>query len=272
LSNSSPRNPLIFTGIKLSRYEYYYIILIHCQGIKIIRLIIIKVLVCDYMEYPIRINKYLRDKGLASRRESDLLIRDKKILVNGKVAQLGMLINKEDRVDIKESNKKLIYLAYYKPRGLATQSIGDEPSVIKNWESKRIFPIGRLDKESEGLLILTNDGRITSKILNIKGIFEKEYLVEVREKLANNIVEIFKKGMSTEIGNLLPAQAKILNTRQIKIILHEGKKHQIRIMLGELGYTILSLKRIRIGGINIGKLKPGETRNLTKAEVDSIKI
>jgi 23S rRNA pseudouridine2604 synthase len=221
------------------------------------------------MEYPIRINKYLRDKGLASRRESDGLIKNGYVLVNGKRATLGMEIKKEDKVIIKEeSKKKLIYLAYYKPRGIATQGLKDQPSVIMNWQSRGIFPVGRLDKESEGLLILTNDGRVTSKILSNKEKFEKEYIVEVKEKLRGNISGIFEKGMHTEIGDLLPAQAKILNNHRLSIILHEGKKHQIRVMLSELGYTITFLKRIRIGGIKLGNLGPDEIREFTKTEID----
>lgn len=222
------------------------------------------------MEYPIRINKYLRDTGLASRRESDALIKNGCILVNGKRATLGMEINKDDKVVVNEGSnkKKLIYLAYYKPRGIATQSPDNQPSVIANWQPKGIFPIGRLDKESEGLLILTNDGRVTSKILGNEEKFEKEYIVEVKEKLGNNIPTIFQKGMHTEIGDLLPAQAKLLNNHRLDIILHEGKKHQIRVMLSELGYTVILLKRIRIGDIRLGNLKQGETREFNQKEID----
>lgn len=222
------------------------------------------------MEYSIRINKYLRDTGLASRRESDELIKNGSVLVNGKRATLGMIINKNDKVVLsKGSNKKkLIYLVYYKPRGMATQGLKNQESVITNWQSKGIFPVGRLDKESEGLLILTNDGRVTSKILSDKERFEKEYIVEVKEKLNKNVPTIFKKGMRTEIGDLLPAQAKILTDHRLDIILHEGKRHQIRVMLSELGYTVTLLKRVRIGSIKIGNLKPGETREFIKEEID----
>ena len=222
------------------------------------------------MEYPIRINKYLRDTGLASRRESDRLIKNGYVLVNGKRATLGMVINANDKVVVNEGSnkKKLTYLAYYKPRGMATQGLNNQESVISNWQPKGIFPIGRLDKESEGLLILTNDGRITSKILGNEEKFEKEYIVEVKEKLSNNIPGIFKKGMHTEIGDLLPAQAKVLTDHRLSVILHEGKKHQIRVMLSELGYTVTLLKRVRIGDIKLGNLKPGETREFVKTEVD----
>ncbi len=218
--------------------------------------------------------------GLASRRESDRLIESGSVLVNGKRATLGMVINEGDKVEMKEGSKKkeFVYLAYYKPWGIATQGIKGQPSVITNWQPKGIFPIGRLDKESEGLLILTNDGRVTSKLLgdpSFAGLrtgkeekFEKEYIVEVREKLRGGILAIFKKGMHTEIGDLLPVDAKILNDYRLNIILRESKKHQIRIMLSELGYTVTFLKRVRIGHIKLGKLEPGKTRELAQSEID----
>ena len=226
-------------------------------------------------DLPIRINKYLRDMGLASRRESDRLIESGYVLVNGKRAMVGMVVNAGDNVVVNQGSKKkeLIYLAYYKPWGIATQACPPsrqgqgQPSVITNWQSKGIFPIGRLDKGSEGLLILTNDGRITSKILGEAESFEKEYIVKVREKLRSGIPAIFQKGMLTDIGKLLPARAKILNDHHLNVILHEGKKHQIRVMLSELGYTVTLLKRVRIGHIKLGKLEPGQTRELNEKEV-----
>ncbi|MEK9170156.1 MAG: pseudouridine synthase [Patescibacteria group bacterium] len=221
------------------------------------------------MEFPIRINKYLRDKGYASRREADELVSAGKVLVNGKFAKPGLLINENDKVILKGGNeKKYIYLAYYKPYGLATQGLKNQESVITQWQSKGIFPIGRLDKDSEGLLILTNDGRITSKILGEEEKYEKEYIVKVREKLRQGVPAIFQKGMKTDIGDLLPAEAEIIDNHTLSIILHEGKRHQIRVMLGELGYTVSMLKRIRVGHIKLGNLNPGETRELAKKEFE----
>jgi 23S rRNA pseudouridine2604 synthase len=224
------------------------------------------------MDYPIRINKYLRDMGLASRRESDRLIENGYVLVNGKKATLGMVVNAGDAVVVNEGSKKkeMVYLAYYKPWGIATQGLKNQPSVITNWQPKGIFPIGRLDKESEGLLILTNDGRATTRVLSQDDKFEKEYIVEVREKLRGGIPAIFEKGMHTDIGDLLPAKARLMTDYRLNIVLREGKKHQIRVMLSELGYTVTLLKRIRIGHIKLGKLEPGKTRPLTQAEVDEL--
>ena len=224
------------------------------------------------MDYPIRINKYLRDMGLASRRESDRLIENGYVLVNGKKATLGMVVNAGDAVVVNEGSKKkeMIYLAYYKPWGIATQGLKNQPSVITNFQPKGIFPIGRLDKESEGLLLLTNDGRATTRVLSQDDKFEKEYIVEVREKLRGGIPAIFEKGMHTDIGDLLPAKARLMTDYRLNIVLREGKKHQIRVMLSELGYTVTLLKRIRIGHIKMGKLEPGKSRPLTQGEVDEL--
>ncbi len=220
------------------------------------------------VEAHIRINKYLRDNGVASRREVDELVRAGNVFINGKRAEMGALVGSQDKVTLKGvKDKEYVYMAYYKPRGVPTQS-NDEENVIDKWRDKGIFPIGRLDKQSEGLIILTNDGRITSKILGAKSGFEKEYLVKVKEHLRSGVEGIIKKGMTTEtFGKLLPAEAKITGDKEIKIILHEGKKHQIRVMLGELNYTVGSLKRLRIGKIKLGSLKPGDTRKLTAIEI-----
>ena len=198
------------------------------------------------------------------------MITGEKVLVNGKPAEMGMLINERDKVTLRGKNKKEYeYLAYYKPRGLATQSQEGSESVIAQWRERGLFPIGRLDKESEGLLILTNDGRLTTKLLSTESKFEKEYIVKVKEKLRKGIPAIFEKGMETEaFGKLLPAKTKLIDSHTLSVVLREGKRHQIRVMLSELGCMVNSLKRIRIGHISLGKLRPEETRELAKKEID----
>jgi len=220
------------------------------------------------MDYPIRINKYLRDKGLASRREADKLVEGGLVFVNGHRVDNGTMVNEKDNVVVKKAKgtlaKEYQYLAYYKPRNLPTQDLPGKQSVITEWKDKGLYPIGRLDKSSEGLLLLTNDGRFAREILSDSKKYEKEYLVTVKEPLRPGIVKIFQGGMETQaLGKLLPAKARIINNSKIQIILNEGKRHQIRIMLNELNYTISSLKRVRIGDIKIGSLKPGETHKLS---------
>ncbi|HEY4506685.1 MAG TPA: pseudouridine synthase [Candidatus Paceibacterota bacterium] len=210
----------------------------------------------------IRINKYLRDKGLASRREADKLIEDGFVIVNKKKAIQGMMVDEGDEVVVRGKAKNYQYLAYYKPRGLSTQDKAGRENVVDQWKDRGLYPVGRLDKESEGLLVLTNDGRVSRDLLSEK--YPKEYVVSVREKLRSGIPAILKSGMHTKtLGKLLPAESKIMGSHSIRIILHEGKKHQIRIMLSELKYTVVSLKRVAIGKIKLGNLQPGQTRTLS---------
>lgn len=221
------------------------------------------------MEKGTRINKYIRDQGLASRREADMLIAAGKVLVNGKHAKEGMLIKEGDDVTFAEEYAPdYQYYAYYKPQGLATQAPEGRRSVITDWKKRDMFPVGRLDKESEGLLLMTNDRRFTTKIIGPESAVEKEYVVHVREPIRQGIPAIIKKGMDTEtFGKLLPADAHLAGKNVLHIILKEGKRHQIRVMLSELEYTVTSLKRIRIGHVLIGGLRSGEARALTKSEV-----
>jgi pseudouridine synthase len=211
--------------------------------------------------YPIRINKYLRDMGLASRREADKLVEAGQVFVNNKRVENGAMVNENDKVDVKGTHKDYVYLAYYKPRDLPTQDLPGKKSVITEWKGRGLYPIGRLDKSSEGLLLLTNDGRFAKEVLSDSKKYEKEYLVTVKEPLRAGVVRIFASGMETQaLGKLLPAKSRILGDSKIQIILNEGKRHQIRVMLNELNYTINSLKRVRIGTIKLESLKPGETR------------
>ncbi len=219
------------------------------------------------MEYPIRINKYLRDKGLASRRESDKLVESGLVFINGKRVDNGAMVAETDKVMVKEQKgkdkKQYVYLAYYKPRNLPTQDLPGKKSVITEWKPKGLYPVGRLDKSSEGLLLLTNDGRFAREVLDTSSKYEKEYVVTVKEPLRIGVVRIFNEGVDTQaLGKLLPAKARIINPSKIQVVLNEGKRHQIRVMFNELNYTISSLKRVRIGEIKIGTLKPGETRSI----------
>src|SRR3989344_8589263 len=199
------------------------------------------------------------------RREADKLVEDGLVFINRKKAENGMLVNESDKVEVRGKQKEYQYIAYYKPRGLATQDIKGKKSVISEWADKGLYPIGRLDKESEGLLLLTNDGRFAREVLSENPKYEKEYVVTVKEPLRAGIPNIFKSGMQTKnLGKLLPAKSEIINKTTLRVILNEGKRHQIRVMLSELRYTIVSLKRIRIGDIKLGNLRPGQTRVLDR--------
>ena len=197
---------------------------------------------------------------MASRREADKLVESGLVFINGKRVDNGTMVNEKDKIVVKGKSKEYKYLAYYKPRNLPTQDLPGKESVITIWKDKGLYPVGRLDKSSEGLLLLTNDGRFAKEVLSDSKKWEKEYLVTVKEPLRVGIVKIFQAGMETQaLGKLLPAKARIINSKKLQVILNEGKRHQIRVMLNELNYTIASLKRVRIGDIEIGDLKPGET-------------
>ncbi len=199
----------------------------------------------------IRLNKYLADIGVASRRLVDKLIDNKKILLNNKTATLGQKVKSGDKIKIAQDNKEYIYALYNKPKGEITGRIKE----LKDCE-----PIGRLDKESEGLLLYTNDYRVNEKLLHPKYGREKEYEVTVREKTTPRVITLLKKGIWTQEAVYAPVKSvQILHDgRHLRIILTEGKKHEIRRMLNALNLTVVSLKRVRIGSFTVRGLKTGE--------------
>lgn len=224
------------------------------------------------MNEKIRINKYLADKYSLSRRHIDRLIESGKILLNGKRAILGDKVSDSDKIEIRGEGLKnnFSYYAYYKPRGLITikQNKG-EKDVASTVGIKGVFPIGRLDKDSEGLLILTDNGRITDKLLNPIYEHEKEYIVKTRVPIKPHQLKVMERGMELE-GDLQtrPAKTKLLGDKAFAIILSEGKKHQIRRMCDAFNLPIESLKRVRFMNIELGKLKPGQYRRIEGKELE----
>lgn len=208
---------------------------------------------------PVRINIFLRDQGCGSRRTIDALIASGKVTINGKPATLGSKVHKKDNVCIKTIARDYTYALYHKPRGETTGRLEALPGCE---------PLGRLDKESEGLLLYSNDYRLTDALLNPKFAREKEYEVTVREKATPRVVTLLKKGIRTQEAQYAPVKAvSIYNEgRSIRIILTEGKKHEIRRMLNALNLTVLSLKRVRIMSFVIHGLKAKATHILSKAQ------
>jgi len=206
----------------------------------------------------VRINKYLADKKISTRRGADELIKNKKVFINGKLAELGSQVNENDKVEVRGAEqKKYQYFAYNKPIGIET----DSPKV-------GFFPLGRLDKASHGLLILTNDGRITDQLLNPKYIHEKEYLVRTSNKLRSNFKAKMEAGVNIEGYQTKPCKVKILNDFEFRVTLTEGKKHQIRRMCANLFQEIADLKRERIMNIKLGNLKPNARREIKGEELE----
>ncbi|MDB5260187.1 MAG: rsuA [Candidatus Nomurabacteria bacterium] len=212
---------------------------------------------------PIRINIYLRDQGVGSRREIDEYIKNKFITIHGKAATLGSKVATGDIIKIDNPSKDLIYALYYKKRGEVTGRLN---------ELSGCEPIGRLDKESEGLLLYTNDFRVVDALLNPKHGREKEYEVVVREKMTPRVITLLKKGIRTREATYAPVKSVTMygENRSLRIVLTEGKKHEIRRMLNALNLTILSLKRTRILSFVSHGLKAGAIHYLSPKQISSL--
>src|SRR3989338_869327 len=212
---------------------------------------------CGMNNYPMRINKYLALKKISTRRGADELVKEKKVSINGKLAILGSQVNEKDVVEVKGAKqKKYLYFAYNKPIGIETTS-----------PREGLFPLGRLDKNSHGLLILTNDGRITDQLLNPKYFHEKEYVVKNSNKLRSNFKQKMENGVNIEGYMTKKSFVTIINDFIFRIILTEGKKHQIRRMCSSLFQEIADLKRERIMNIKLGNLKPNALREIKGEEL-----
>jgi len=220
-------------------------------------------------DFPMRINKYLAHQGFTTRREADELIEKKLVTINGKLAVLGDKVNERDTVTIKDERKpkKRLYLSYYKPRGIITHGAeGTEEDITTKLSEvygiQDVFPIGRLDKDSEGLIIVTNDGRITGPLLEPERDHEKEYIVTVDKKMSPMFARRMSEGVDIEGYTTKPARVELKGPKTFSIILTEGKKHQIRRMCAALGFQVKHLVRIRIMNIGLGELKPNQYREI----------
>jgi 23S rRNA pseudouridine2604 synthase len=221
----------------------------------------------------ISLNKYISDTGICSRREADKFIETGRVLLNGAVAIKGNRVEEGDEVLLDgkplRKNPKRIYIAFHKPRGLTcTTDLRDKTNVISYINHpQRIFPIGRLDKDSEGLIFLTNDGDIVNKILRSRNGHEKEYIVVVDKELAPDFV----KRMSNGIPILGTTTKKCMVEKKgraiFRIILTQGLNRQIRRMCEYLGYDVVKLKRTRIMSIKLDDLAPGRWRYFSEAEM-----
>lgn len=222
--------------------------------------------------FPMRINKYLAHKGLATRRSADVLIESGKVFVNGKKAVIGQQIAASDTVEVRGAKKEFRYIAYYKPRGVISHSPekGEEDIVMrieKDYGLTGLFPIGRLDKDSEGLMILTDDGRITGRLLDPEHGHTRVYDVVLDKKINNPFLKAIESGVNIEGYMTKPADAEKLSDSRVRITLTEGKKHQIRRMCAALGYQVQRLCRVSIADITLSDMKPSQYRILKGPEL-----
>ena len=220
----------------------------------------------------VRINKYLAGLGIATRRDADKLIQAGKVLINGRKAVLGDKVNKNDKVEItKKIKNNFVYYAYNKPRGVITHSPQkEEKDILASIDLKGVFPVGRLDKDSEGLIILTNDGRIVDRLLNPKYDHDKEYIVKTRIPIKDFQLKVMEKGMELEGIKTKQCKTKSLGEKSFSITLSEGQKHQIRRMCDALSLPIESLKRVRVMNIKMGTLKPNSFRKIEGKELQEL--
>lgn len=224
----------------------------------------------------INLNKYISSTGICSRREADRWIAEGRVTINDLPTKLGNRVEESDVVKIDGKplmqKPKTLYIALNKPVGIVCTTDKNEPKNIVDFigHKERLFPIGRLDKPSEGLIFLTNDGDIVNKILRAGNNHEKEYIVSVDKKITDDFVRKMSNGIPILGTRTKKCKVEKINDRTFKIILVQGLNRQIRRMCEYLDYRVTKLKRIRIMNVKLGRLKIGEWRELTKEEMDII--
>lgn len=220
----------------------------------------------------IRLNKYLSDAGICSRRQADRWIEEKRITVNGEIAGMGMKVAPDSEVcldgkPIKKEEKKVL-LAMNKPAGIVCTAEKRERNNIVDYMKypKRIYPVGRLDKDSTGLLLLTNDGELVNKIMRAGNYHEKEYLVSVNKPVTEEFCRKMSRGVEILDTVTRPCKVEKTGEKSFRIILTQGLNRQIRRMCETLGYRVMTLQRVRIMNIRLGSLKEGTWRNIEGKE------
>ncbi len=227
-----------------------------------------------------RLNKHIAETGFCSRREADRLIGERRVTVNGIPAGTGAVVGEGDEVRVdgqplrareakKPSARRHVYIALYKPVGITCTTESSVKGNIVDFvgHEQRIFPIGRLDKDSEGLILMTSNGDIVNQILRAENGHQKEYLVEVNKPVTDEFLRGMARGVRIHDQMTLPCRTSKLAKYGFRITLQQGLNRQIRLMAAAFGYRVTQLRRVRIDNIKLGVLKPGQWRNLTDAEL-----
>lgn len=221
----------------------------------------------------VRLNKFLVDAGVCSRREADRWIAAGRVTVNGTPAILGVKVTdqaivKVDGEKVKKASGKRVYIAYHKPVGIiCTSDPNAKDNIIEAVAyPERIFHIGRLDVASSGLILITNDGDVVNRILRAEGKHEKEYIVTVDAPVTDEFLETLRTGVDLDGRMTLPAKVAKMGPAMFSITIVEGRNRQIRRMCEELGYNVATLKRIRVMHIRLDDIPPGKWRYLTPQE------
>jgi 23S rRNA pseudouridine2604 synthase len=226
-----------------------------------------------------RLNKHLSETGFCSRREADRLIAEGRVTVNGARARVGAEVGEGDEVlvdgqklqarTVAKGQRKHVYIALHKPVGVTCTTESDVKGNIVDFvgHERRIFPIGRLDKDSEGLILLTSNGDIVNEILRAENKLEKEYLVAVNNPVTDEFLRGMARGVPVHGQTTLPCKTGRLGKFGFRVVLVQGLNRQIRLMAAHFGYRVKQLVRVRIGNVKLAHLKPGQWRNLTDAEL-----
>lgn len=230
----------------------------------------------------LRVNKYISDTGYCSRREADALIKEGRVTVNGSRPSLITRVEEGDTVLIdgqtlrirkaKPGTRKHVYIALNKPVGITCTTDQTVKGNIVDFvdHEQRIFPIGRLDKDSEGLILLTSNGDIVNELLRAENRKEKEYLVAVNKAVTDEFLRGMAKGVRIHRDTTLPCKTRKIAPYGFAIVLTQGLNRQIRLMAAAFGYRVTQLRRVRIINVKLGALKIGQWRNLTDAELKGL--
>ncbi len=226
-----------------------------------------------------RLNKHISDSGFCSRREADRLLAEGRVTVGGLRARIGSEVGQGDEVRVDgqplrarvaaKGQRRHVYIALNKPAGITCSTEGAVKDNIVDFvgHQQRIFPVGRLDKDSEGLILLTSNGDIVNEILRAGQDMEKEYLVAVNNAVSDEFLRAMTRGVPVHGQLTLPCRTGKLGRFGFRIVLVQGLNRQIRLMAAHFGYRVKQLVRVRIGNVRLGRLKPGQWRNLTEAEL-----
>ncbi|KKW34193.1 MAG: Pseudouridine synthase [Parcubacteria group bacterium GW2011_GWA2_53_21] len=234
-------------------------------------------LVIAWSPVDTRLNKFLAQAGIVSRRGADELISSGRVTVNGNTAELGTKISDRDEVLVDGravgEREPLVYLALHKPVGFITSVDPSRQDTVRDLVdvSERVFPVGRLDVASSGLLLMTNDGALSERITHPRYDHEKEYEVKVNRPMTDEFLDVMATGVSLSDGKTKTARVEMLGPDQFSIVLTEGRNRQIRRMCEALGWEVVKLKRVRVMNIRLGRLKPGDWRPLTREEIKKLR-
>ena len=224
-----------------------------------------------------RLNAYLARAGVASRRGADELIKAGRVTVNGEPGQLNTFVDGEARVEVDGrpvAPQQLAYVLLHKPAGVVTTARDPQgrPTVVDLVEhASRVVPVGRLDADTTGALLLTNDGELAHRLAHPRYGVEKTYVVDVEGDPSDNALRTLAEGVDLNDGPTAPAKARRLGPGRVELVLHEGRKHQVKRMLAAVGHPVVRLHRSAYAGLGLGDVAPGSWRELSQEEVDGLR-